>query len=88
MNYNLNLQQRMRKQMNRDLWMDALFGLAIGTWLTMSIYTIFALGGVVIMPEVSTKLFDALIFVWLFFTGVIVVGRIVELQAKKEKEGF
>lgn len=82
MNYNLNLQQRMRKQVTQKNLSDICFGISVGSWLTMSIYAIFALGGVVVMPEVTTKLFDALIFVWLFFTGIIVVGRVIDFKEK------
>lgn len=86
MKHNLNLQQRLRKQANHQNLYNVCFGISLGSWLTMSIYTIFALGGVVVMPEVTTKLFDALIFVWLFFTGIIVVGRIIDFKEKGELE--
>ena len=82
----MTLQQRMRKQVTHANIANVCFGISVGSWLTMSIYAIFAIGGVVVMPEVTTKLFDALIFVWLFFTGIIAVGRVIDFKEKGEFE--
>lgn len=77
-----NLRQRLRKQATHANFYNLCFGLSLGSWLTMSIYAIFAVGGIVNMPEMTTKVFDALIFVWLFFTGIIIVGRVIDFKEK------
>lgn len=74
----------LKREVDRERYRNLAFGIAWGSWMSMLVYLLLLLLGVCELPKDMGKVMEAFGFAWMFFSGIIIVDRIIELHDRQD----